>query len=158
MSRALAVGLVLFASSVQAGTMRTETPADPENWVRIETSQTPADAFPIYFHHPDRWVTFIADWPTAWLSRGNRLGTLLDFYWDQGSDVGRLYLPVRLTAGEIELDTVAINFAAQGNNRFVATLTSTLGTRQVETGMASLPEPSGFALALCGVLAVRRRH
>lgn len=138
--------------------MRTETPADPENWVRIETSQTPTDALPIWFRHPDTGPKFISDWPTAWLSRGNRLGTLLDFY--LGGETGvapRTYLPVRLSVDEIELDTVAINFAAQGDNSFLATLTSTLGTRQVATGMASLPEPSGLTLALCGVLALRRR-
>lgn len=152
MSRTLAVGLLLVAGSAHGTSMVHIEPAEPEKWIKVTTSQTPPNAAPIYYRDPDYRPWNISEFPILWRWRPLTHNIpLLEFRIDD------LLLPVRLTPDENPLLEVAVNFVPDGA-RFLVTVTSPVGVRQFHSAPFGAPEPSGWALALCGMLALRRRH
>lgn len=153
MSRALALGLVLVAGSVHAGTLSTLPPGDPELWTKINTSQTPTDA--IDWRHRDHFgaLRSIIERPTIWRERGSVIDHSLELYNPAG-----LRLGVWITEEEILDDEIAIDIGADSGAGYLITVTSDAGVRTYNREVRGVPEPSGLALAVCGVLALRRRH
>lgn len=153
MSRALAVGLVCLSATAHAGTLSTVPPDHLGAWTKINTSQTPTDA--INWRHRDIHgvLRSIVELPAVWMQRNMLVDDALELY-----NPAHLRLAVWVKRTEMLDDEISINIGPDSGSGYLITVTSSLGVRQYNRVARGAPEPSGFALAVCGVLALRRRH